>query len=92
MGEYTVRALEPWTRRGGLGSCPPMEEQRGSEERQRRDSLVEPLFGGLEGADEGSAQKESAPESVDGSQGASSRARFLWLLALASLLAWWLLD
>ena len=32
-----------------------MEEQRGSEERQRRDSLVEPLFGGLEGADDGSS-------------------------------------
>ena len=69
-----------------------MEERREPQERRRRDSLVEPLFGGLEGADDGSEQKESAPESVDGSQGASSRARLLWLLALASLLAWWLLD
>ena len=34
-----------------VGIMSPMEEQRGSEERQRRDSLVEPLFGGLEGAD-----------------------------------------
>jgi len=60
-------------------------------ERRRRDSLVEPLFGGLEGADEGSAQKESAPSSSDGSRGVLSRARLLWLVALASLLAWWLL-
>jgi len=68
-----------------------MKDERGSGERRRRDSLVEPLFGGLEGADEGLEQKESAPESVEGSRGALSLARLVWLLALASLLAWWLL-
>jgi hypothetical protein len=68
-----------------------MEEERGVEKRRQRDSLVEPLFGGLEGADEDSERKESAPESVEGSRGASFQARLLWLLAAASLLAWWFL-
>jgi len=68
-----------------------MEEERG-EDRRRRDSIVEPLFGGLEGAEEETGQKESAPESVEGSRGALSLARLLWLLALASLVAWWLFS
>jgi len=67
-----------------------MEEQRGEEDRRRRDSIVEPIFGGLEGADEGAVQKKSAPESIE-PWGASSLVRLFWLLALASLVAWWLL-
>ena len=68
-----------------------MEERRDSEERRRRDAIVEPLFGGLEEADEGALEEESAPESVDGSRGASFLSRLLWLFAFASLLVWWLL-
>jgi len=65
-----------------------MGEERGTEDRRRRDSIVEPLFGGLEGADEGTAKKESAPESIE-PRGASSLLRLFWLLAVASLVVWW---
>lgn len=68
-----------------------MEERRDSEERRRRDAIVEPLFGGLKGADEGTLEEESAPESVDRSRGASFLSRLFWLFAFASLLVWWLL-
>ena len=69
-----------------------MEEQRDPEERRRRDAIVEPLFGGLEDADAEAEHEKNAPESVAGSRGASFPARLWWLLALVSLLAWWLLG
>lgn len=69
-----------------------MEERRESEERRRRDAIVEPLFGGLEDADGQPEQEKSTPESVSGSRGASSSSRRWWLFALAaSFLVWWFL-
>jgi hypothetical protein len=69
-----------------------MEERGDSSGRRRRDELVEPLFGGLKDADPEAGHKESAPASVAGTRGALSPARLCGLLALAALLAWWLLG